>query len=107
MFVRVYVYVRMYVRTIQLCHTRTNVMSQLSEWKRAHKYVWTQLSDWTCALRTTCVLGGYTIACREGANAGQHSRYRPHTTASTATSTAGIATTTSASVSAWIRYVRT
>ncbi len=60
----------------------------------------------TCALRTTCVVGGHTAASwereRMQGNTHLHSRYRPHTTASMARSTAGIATTT------YVRtYVRT
>jgi hypothetical protein len=50
----------------------------------------------TFALRTTCFGRLHGSQLREGANGGNthlHSRYRPHTTASTAWSTAGIATT--------------
>jgi hypothetical protein len=72
------------IRTIMLSHfgkrtyhfgTYYNVMSQLSDWNRAHM----------CTERTTCVLGGYTAASwekeRMQGNTHLHSRYRPHTTA--------------------------
>jgi hypothetical protein len=55
-----YSYHGTYTRTMYATRVRTydNVMSQLSDWKRA--------------LRTTCVLGGYGSQLRVGANAGQH-----------------------------------
>ncbi len=45
----------------------------------------------------------FLIALRITGNRHLHSRYYPHTTTSTARSTAGIATTMSASMQAWIR----
>jgi hypothetical protein len=78
-------YVHMYT------YVRTYVMSQLSDWKRAHM----------CTENHVCFGRIHGSQLREGANAGQHtphSRYRPPTTASMARSTAGIATTMSASM---------
>ncbi len=51
----------------------------------------------TCARRTMCILEDTRQPVERG-NTHLHSRYRPHTSASTARSTAGIATTMSASM---------
>ncbi len=71
-------YVHVYVRTM----VRTeNVMSQLSDWKRAHM----------CTENHVCFGRIHGSQLREGANAGQHTptlSLRPHTTASMARSTA-------------------
>jgi hypothetical protein len=65
-------YVRTYVRTFY------HVMSQLSDWKRAHM----------CTENHVCFGRIHGSQLREEANAGQHTpSYRPRTTASTARST--------------------